>query len=155
MRYLYRSFAVALAVGYLGPVLLYDPFAKYLTRAVVGTGAGVICSLLVFGGLHFLLLRDREPAEDFLNALNRSGFTAARACVFGMSAGAVFGLIYPSTAWIRPYTGGRSSDDVFGHFYWAPVGAVYAFAIASTWCYERAAAASRSNAGLTKLRMRF
>ncbi|MDG1895596.1 MAG: hypothetical protein P8J37_11855 [Fuerstiella sp.] len=100
MKHLYWSFAVAFAIGYLGPVLLYDPFAKYLTRTAVGTGAGVICSLLVFGGLHFLLLRDREPAEDFLDAITRSGFTAARACVFGISAGAVSGLIYLSTAWI-------------------------------------------------------
>ena len=154
MKHLYWSFSVAFAIGYLGPVVLCDPFAKHLSRAAVGTGAGVICALLVFGGLHFLLRRDREPAEDFLSAIKRSGFTAVRACMFGISAGAVSGLIYPFTAWIRPHTGGRSIDDVFGNFYWAPVGAVYAFAIASTRCFQRAAAARRSDDRLTRLRMR-
>jgi hypothetical protein len=129
---------VFFALGYLVPVALDARFQGRLPAAIRGTAIGVGCAMLVFVGINLLVLSSEKGTREFLDKIARSHFNSVKAGFVGACSGTISGLVYPVTAWIRPFTGGRSIDDVFGRFLWSPVGAIYAFAIVTTWGYMRA-----------------
>lgn len=152
MKFLYGAFSLSFALGYLGPVLLDPSFSMYTNSAVVGTVLGTVCSLLVFGVLHWLLTQDREPAEDLLDAIAVGRFSHFHAILFGSVLGAISGLVYPLNGWIRPFTG-KSIEDLFGHFLWAPIGAVMVIAMSTTWCFSRRASQKCDDHQFARLKM--
>lgn len=154
LRGVYLYYTVLFVAGYLLPALLDSRFFPYRVGAVVGATLSAGSTLLVFTIVHQLLVYEGQAAEDFLASLRASRFSKRLGCWIGGAVGSLFGLIYPVTAWIRPYTGGRTMDSVFGRFFWAPIGAVTAFVIVSTWSYERAAARKQNDAEIARLSSR-
>ncbi len=151
LKYLYLGFLITFAIGYLGPVVLDERFQARSGAAIAGTAWGVGSSLLIFWGLHKLLLSERDAAREFLDVITASKFNSVKAFFAGVCIGGISGLVYPVTGYILPFIGRRSIDSALGGFYWAPIGAVYVFAIVSTWCYMKKSCSESNEPALRHL----